>query len=84
MSEHDREWVGAVTALVHEVHPHSVEVSKVVLESVELTLLLAPVELAGPVREQRAQILGVDSGFQAGGVRAVRPASSLDPVEQVG
>jgi hypothetical protein len=55
-----------------------------VREPAESALLLAPVEVAGPVRKQRMQILRVDSGFPAGGVHAVRPARPLDPIAQVG
>jgi hypothetical protein len=83
VGEHNRQRVGPIAVLVHEVHPHPVEVGEVVREPVELTLLLTPVELAGPVGEQRAQVAGVNAGLPAHAVDAVRPARSLDPVAQV-
>jgi hypothetical protein len=50
VSEHDRERVGPLASLVHEVHADAVQVGAVVREPVEPPLLRTPIEL-GPVRQ---------------------------------
>jgi hypothetical protein len=53
-------------------------------QTIEPSLLRAPIELVGPRREERAQTLRVDPEVPARAADLLRPARSFDALAQVG
>jgi hypothetical protein len=84
VSEDQRYPPAASRPLVDEVDPDPVELGAEVRERVQFSLLRAPVVLAGPVREQLAQVLEVGALLPSGARRRVGPAGVADARPQVG
>jgi hypothetical protein len=70
--------------LVHKVDVDAVELGAELIEGIELALLPAPVELLGPVREERPQELEVDSLAPRIARRWLGPARVADACSKVG
>jgi len=69
--------------LMNEVDVDAVEIGAELIGRVQLALLCEPVELVGPIRKQRFEVLKVSPLLPRHTWRLIRPARAADPRSEI-
>jgi hypothetical protein len=83
MQQQQRDRVRIAAARVHEMNPHAVDRSAIVLEAFQRTLLRAPVVLVLPIGDELAQIGGVGAVAPARARQLIGPARAREALVEI-